>query len=83
VRCLAHVIGDIATSMGGGVPAARDRATATVFKRATEILDAVLKIGNKANASGAAVVTRRMEAAKREPTDGDRSGKLMLANGKL
>jgi hypothetical protein len=81
VRCLAHVIGDIAAVIGDGVaPAARDRATAKVFKQAAAILDAALKIGNKADPGGADVVTRRMEAAKRAPANDDCGRQLVLVS---
>ena len=83
-RCLAHVIGDIATVMGDGLaPAARDRASTKVFKRATAILDAVLKIGKRSDRDGAHAVTRRMDAAKRTSVDDEdhRNGTLVLVKG--
>ena len=84
VRCLAHVIGDVATVMGDGLAAAgRDRASTKVFKRATAILDAVLKIGKRSDPDGAHAVTRRMDAAKRASVDdeGHRHGTLVLVKG--
>ena len=84
VRCLAHVIGDVATVMGDGLAAAgRDRASTKVFKRATAILDAVLKIGKRSDPDGAHTVTRRMDAAKRASVDdeGHRNGTLVLVKG--
>ncbi len=84
VRCLAHVIGDVAAVIGDGVaPAARDRAIAKVFKQAVAILDAALKIGHKADPGGAHVVRRRMEAAKRAPANDDRGRQLMLVSEQL
>ena len=83
VRCLAHVIGDVATVMGDGLAAAgRDRASTKVFKRATAILDAVLEIGKRSDPDGAHAVTRRMEAAKRPGRRrGHREGTLVLVKG--
>jgi hypothetical protein len=71
-RCLAHVIGDVAAVIADGVaPAASDRATGKIFRQAAAILDAALKIGNKAEAVGAPTVARRMEVAKRSPRSDD------------
>jgi hypothetical protein len=82
VRCLAHVIGDIATVMGDlAAPAGRARATDKVYRCATAILDAVLEIGNKGDGGGGDVVARRMDAAKRAPVTGKRSRKLVLVQG--
>jgi hypothetical protein len=79
VRCLAHVIGDVAAVIADAAPpAARDRATAKIFRQAAAILDAALKIGNKADAVGAQAVARRMEAAKRAPIKGDRGRKPVV-----
>jgi hypothetical protein len=65
VRCLAHVIGDVATIMGDGPgQLSRDRAIGKVFRRATAILEAVLEIGNQAEPSGSNVAARRMQEAK-------------------
>lgn len=84
VRCLAHVVGDVAAVIADGVPAAaRDCATAKVFRQAAAILDAALKIGNKADAVGTQAVVRRMEAAKRAPVSDDRSRKPVSVSEQL
>ena len=47
------------------------------------ILDAALKIGNKADAVGAQAVKGRMEAAKRTSVKDDRSRKPVLVSEQL
>jgi hypothetical protein len=65
VRCASHVIGEIASVAGDGVPrAGRDRAVAKIYRQAAEILDAALKIGKRAEATGMEVVASRMDKAK-------------------
>jgi hypothetical protein len=84
VRCLAHVIGDVAAvNADAAAPAARDRATAKIFRQAAAILDAALKIGNKADAVGARAVIRRMDAAKRAPVKDDRGRNPVLVSEQL
>jgi hypothetical protein len=84
VRCLAHVIGDVATVTGDSVaPSGRDRATVKVFKRATAILEAMLRIGKRTDPGGADVVAERMEAAKGAPVGSHRGRKLVLVNDEL
>jgi hypothetical protein len=84
VRCVAHVIGDVAAVIAdAAAPAARDRATGKIFRQAAAILDAALKIGNKADTVGAQAVARRMEVAKRAPIKGDRGPKPVMVSEQL
>jgi hypothetical protein len=84
VRCVAHVIGDVAAVIADTVaPAARDRATTKIFRKAAAILDAALKIGNQADAVGAQAVKRRTEVAKQAPVKDDRGRKPVVVSEQL
>ena len=56
-----------------------ERHVDAVYRRAAEILDAAIAIGNRADASGLDVVARRMDAAKRAPEAAHRDGTLVAA----
>ena len=65
VRCASHVIGEIASIAGDGVPhAGRERAMAKVYRQAAEILDAALKIGKQADPADMETVASRMDKAR-------------------
>ena len=55
-----------------------DRHMEKVYRRAASILEAAIAIGNQADVTGAEVVARRMDAAKRAP-EADHHGQTLVA----
>jgi hypothetical protein len=56
-----------------------DRHVDAVYRRAAEILDAAIAIGNRADASGLDAVARRLDVAKRAPLAAHCDGALIAA----